>query len=121
MAIRIDEVTIASKNIDRLKNFYSDLIDESDVRHHDFFYTLKDKSTEARVSIVPHNGQAKWNEPWITLSTDDLTAAIQKVKSVGITADKLEEFSAPDVNGNPTRGICFQDPDGRLVMMIEKS
>ena len=37
MAIRIDEVTIASKDIDQLKNFYSRLIDKSDVQHHEFF------------------------------------------------------------------------------------
>ncbi|MGZ3695988.1 MAG: VOC family protein [Bdellovibrionota bacterium] len=121
MAIHINEITIASKNIDQLKNFYSHLLDDSDVKHHDFFYTIKDQSTSAQVSIVPHNGDKKWNAPWMTLSTDDMSSAIERIKTAGVKSEQIEEFSAPDAEGKPIKGVCFQDPDGRLVMMISKA
>jgi catechol 2,3-dioxygenase-like lactoylglutathione lyase family enzyme len=120
MAISIDEVTIATKDIDQLKNFYARLIDKSDIKHNEFFYTIKDQATHAQVSIVPHNGDQKWNEPWLTLTTDDLPSAMDRLVTAGVQPEHIEKFSASNSEGLPVHGVCFRDPDGRLVMMLCK-
>ena len=57
----------------------------------------------------------------MTLSTDDLPAAIAQLQAAGVSRDKIEEFSMSDTDGKPARGVCFQDPEGRLVMMVLKN
>jgi hypothetical protein len=57
----------------------------------------------------------------MTLSTDDLPAALEVIRAAGVRKEQIEEFSAPDVDGKPISGVCFQDPDGRLVMMLGKA
>ena len=119
MKIQICETTISTKNIDKIKDFYSDVLGQNaGVEHLGFFYKVKDKQSLGTVCIVPHNGESKWNEPWITFSTDDLPKAIEHIRTTGIDATKIETFGAADEAGNPVNGITFRDPDGRLVMLI---
>ena len=66
----------------------------------------------------PHNGDKKWIEPRITLSTDHLPKAIEHIKNTGIDPTKIEPFGVTDGEGSPINGITFQDPDGRLVMLV---
>lgn len=119
MRINICETTIATDNVKELKNFYSNLLgDESKFEDHDFYCTVKDKKTSGQISLVPHNGDKRWAQPWLSLRTDDLAAAIEHIKTSGVAESDIEIFGATDESGEPVEGVTFKDPDGRIVMMM---
>jgi catechol 2,3-dioxygenase-like lactoylglutathione lyase family enzyme len=122
MKIWLNETTIATQNVKRLADFYSGLLGEKgELEHRDFFYTIKDLESQGQLSMVPHNGDKKWDQPWVSLSTDDLPNAIIHLKELGVSDDHIESFGPVDENDNPVHGVCFRDPDGRLMMMMSES
>lgn len=117
MKIQICETTIATKNVETLKDFYCSLLgDDADVQHLEFFYKIKDKNSGSILCIVPHNGESKWDAPWVTFLTDDLKGAIAQLKVS--RASDIENFGAEAENGDPITGVCFKDPDDRLMMLL---
>lgn len=111
MSIKLHEVCIASKNIEKMKEFYSNVMSEGtkvDFKH-DFFYTLQ--NSDKQISIVPHNGDAQWDKPWLTLTSDNIEEAITHIKGLGVDESTIERMPL---------GITFRDPDGHLVMIMEE-
>lgn len=116
MRIWIEEYTMATKTVAELRDFYGKVLGESAaVEDHEFFYKLRDKENRGCLAVVPHNGDAKWDSPWVILGTDDLPAAITYLKEMGV--DSIENSGPTDDDGNPVACITFRDPEGRLIMM----
>lgn len=116
MRIWIEEFTMATKKVADLKSFYERLLDESvDVEDHEFFWKLRDKENKGCLGVVPHNGDPKWDQPWLILGTDDMPGALAYLKELGVT--DLENSGPTDDDGNPIACVTFRDPEGRLIMM----
>ncbi len=116
MKIVLAQFTFASQKFRELKDYYQGILRESaTLGDHEFYYTLQDKEDGGCLALVPHNGDATWDHPWLTLATDDFPAAIAHLKSLGIT--KIENSGPADEQGNPTHCVLFRDPEGRLIML----
>ena len=120
MKIQLTETIIATEDVEATKEFYRKLfLDAPQVELHDFFYTLKDNRTGSQVSFVPHNGEPKWDSPWLSISTDDLGAAISHLLDIGVEEKSIEHFGESNPDGSPMTGVTFRDPDGRLLMLLQ--
>ena len=116
MKIVLAQFTIATPDVSGVKTFWADVLGDSvNVGDHQFFYTLDDKEEGTSLAIVPHNGDEKWDKPWITLATDDFPAALAHLKSLGIT--EIENSGPTDDEGNPIACVLFRDPENRLIML----
>lgn len=116
MRIWIEEYTMATQKVAELKAFYERLLGESvEVEDHEFFFKLRDAKNQGCLAIVPHNGDEKWDRPWVILGTDDLPAALQHLEAIGAT--QVENSGPTDDEGNPIACVTFRDPEGRLLMM----
>lgn len=116
MKIEIAQFTFATPKVQDMKEFFSGVLkDSADLDDHEFYFTFQDKGRGGSVAVVPHNGDEKWDKPWLTLATDDLPAAIAHLKSLGVT--DLENSGPTDENGDPIACVTFRDPEGRLIML----
>jgi hypothetical protein len=116
MKIEIAEITIATKDVPGLKTFFAGLLGEGcEVADHDFFFKLTDQAKEGCISVVPHNGDTKWDKPWITFATDDMAGALSHLEAIGAT--DVQNSGPTDDDGNPIACVTFRDPEGRLMML----
>ena len=119
MKIQLNETIIATKDVEKTKEFYERLLQgKAEVEHHEFFYTLLDRRAGGQLSFVPHNGDPKWDSPWLSISTDNLNMAIAYLKSIGVDESTIEHFGETNDDGSPLTGVTFRDPDGRLLMLL---
>lgn len=118
MKIKIAETTIASKDVKAQTRFYQTLLGEkAEIIDSEFFFQVKDPVSGHQICLVPHNGDPKWDAPWLTFYTDDLNAAIAHLKST-LTVTQIENFGDQHPNGEPKTGVCFIDPEGHLMMLL---
>lgn len=116
MQIKIAQMTIASPEPKALKEFYARALQSSAKEEdHEFYWTFTDKNEGGCLAVVPHNGDSKWDKPWLTLATDDLAAAIEHFKSVGAT--DIQNSGPTNENGEPIACVTLRDPEGRLIML----
>lgn len=116
MRISIAEITLASPEMTTVRDFFAGVLGASaDLEDHDYFYKLRDVGNEGCIAVVPHNGDPKWDRPWITLSTDDMPAALKHLRALGVT--DIENSGPTDDDGNPIACVTFRDPEDRLIML----
>lgn len=61
---------------------------------------------------MPHNRDKNWDNPWLSISTDDLNNAIVYLKEIGVDSASIETFGQSSPTGEPIAGVTFKDPDG---------
>lgn len=116
MEIRIAQFTFATREVTPLADFLSGLLGgTAEVVDHGFFTTLTDRADGGEVAVVPHDGNTRWDRPWLTLATDDLPAALAHLARLGVT--DVENSGPTDDEGNPIACVTFRDPEGRLIML----
>lgn len=119
MKIQLNETIIASADVVKTKEFYEKLFQgETRFDFHDFFYTMYDKRSTSQLSVVPHNGDPKWDSPWLSVVTDNLGEAIAHILDIGVDEKSIEHFGETNPDGSPMTGVTFRDPDGRLLMLL---
>lgn len=116
MKIKIAQFVFATPEVKTMKDFYSKTLGSSaDVEDHSYFFSFEDKDGGGSIAVVPHNGESKWDQPWLTLATDDLTAAIKHMKAAGAT--DIQNSGPTDDDGQPVACVTMRDPEGRLIML----
>jgi predicted enzyme related to lactoylglutathione lyase len=119
MQIGIADFTLATQDVLRLKAFYAALLDGCPVEDHTYFFKIEDTGSKPMIATVPHNGDPKWDHPWVTFKTDDLASAIERLEAIGAT--DIQNSGPTNDAGEPIACVTFRDPDDRLMMLAASS
>lgn len=114
MKIKLVDATLMTKNGPDALGFYQKLLgDNLEIDDKKFYYALKDRQTGFELAIVQNSTLTC---TCLTFLVDSLSDGVAHLKQSGIKDEDIELWS-----GTAMKGLYFNDPDGRKMIMFEST